>query len=292
MGYRYAPFVAGWWRGLPHNRLQYLKSVVDLLRSVAANRYTIWQMTKREVVGRYRGSALGLVWSLITPLIMLVVYTFVFSVVFKARWGISSEESQADYAVLLFCGLILFNFFSECANRAPMLIASTVIYVKKIVFPLEIFAIVAALSALFHMLVSLGVLLAVELVLFHGLPWTIILFPLLLVPLLLATLGVSWVLAVIGVYLRDIIPVVALGTSVLMFASPLFFPISALPGRVQTLLWLNPFTFLFESARDVLVFGRVPDPLILAGFWIGGALIALLGFRWFQHARQGFADVV
>ena len=159
-----------------------------LMRGMWRSRDLVWQMTKREVIGRYRGSVLGLLWSFFNPILMLTIYTFVFSVVFKARWG-SGGESRFEFALILFAGLIVFNLFAECVNRAPSLIVGNVNYVKKVVFPLEILPLVTMGAALFHCAISLGVLIVFYGLLSGSLPWTIVFAPVVVTPLLLVTLG-------------------------------------------------------------------------------------------------------
>jgi lipopolysaccharide transport system permease protein len=249
-------------------------------------------MTRREVVGRYRGSALGLAWSFFNPILMLVIYTFVFSTVFKARWGVGGGESKGNFAIILFVGMIVHGLFAECINRAPQLIISNVNYVKKVVFPLEILPWVAMGSALFHASISLVVLLTVQLILNFWLPWTAILFPLIMLPLVFATMGFAWFLAATGVFVRDIAQTTGIFTSVLLFISPVFYPISALPQKFQIILLLNPLTFIIEEARKVLIGGKLPDLAGLGLYCMISLLIAWAGFWWFQKTRRGFADVL
>ncbi|MDQ3160866.1 MAG: ABC transporter permease, partial [Pseudomonadota bacterium] len=177
---------------------------VKLFSSVRNNRKLIGQMAKREIVGRYRGSFIGLAWSFFNPLLMLLIYSFVFSVVFKARWGVEGHDSKADFAIILFVGLLVHGMFAESVNRSPSLILSNVSYVKKVVFPLEILPWVAVASALFHTAISTVVLILVQLVVNHHLPWTATLFPFVLIPLVFTTIGFSYFLSALGVYLRDI----------------------------------------------------------------------------------------
>jgi lipopolysaccharide transport system permease protein len=164
----------------------------EMAASLWRNRDLITALTKREVIGRYRGSVMGIAWSFFNPLLMLVIYTFVFSVVFKARWGVGGEESKTDFAIILFVGMIVHGLFAECVNRAPALILSNVNYVKKVIFPLEILPWVAFGSALFHTVISIGVLLLAQLLISHQLPWTVILFPLVLLPLIFISMGFAW----------------------------------------------------------------------------------------------------
>lgn len=251
-----------------------------------------WQMVKREVVGRYRGSIMGLAWSFFNPLLMLTIYTFVFTVIFKARWGESPSGGKANFAILMFAGLIVYSLFAECVNRAPSLILANVNYVKKVIFPLEILPCVAFGSALFHALISLIVLILAQLLFLHRLPWTFILFPVVLLPLVFITLGVTWFLASLGVYLRDVAHVVLVLTSVLLYMSPIFYPISALPSHYRRLLELNPLTYIIAEARNTLIYGRAPDWSLWLVMTVIGLFVAYVGFVWFQKTRKGFSDVL
>lgn len=270
---------------------RYPATPAEMFASLWRNRSLIGVSTRREVLGRYRGSAFGLLWSFFNPLFMLAVYTVVFSVVFKARWNTGSD-SKTEFALVLFAGLIVFNLFSECISRAPGIILGNANYVKKVVFPLEILPVVTLLSALFHGLISLGVWLLAYLV-FFGLPHATVLYlPLVIVPLFLLIMGLSWALSSLGVYLRDVSQFIGIVTTVLMFLSPIFYPASALPENYRRLLYLNPLTAVIEQTRDVLFWGKNPDFSMLSIYWLVSALVAWLGFAWFQKTRKGFADVL
>lgn len=270
---------------------EYSAAPKEMLASLWRNRSLILALAKREVLGRYRGSAMGLLWSFFNPLFMLSVYTFVFSVVFRARWNTGSD-SKTEFALVLFAGLIVFNLFAECINRAPGVIISNVNYVKKVVFPLEVLPFVTLVSGLFHAAISLGVWLLAY-ILFFGIPHATVLFlPLILMPLLLLVMGLSWTLASLGVYVRDVTQFITILTTVLMFVSPIFYPASALPDAYRSVLYLNPLTTVIEQLRAVLYFGRSPDFVLLAIYCGAALLIASLGFAWFQKTRKGFADVL
>ena len=264
---------------------------ISLVNSLWKNRSLISQMTTREVIWRYRGSVMGLAWSFFNPILMLAVYTFVFSEIFKARWA-GVETGKGGFAVLLFVGMIVHGLFAECANRAPSLVMSHSNYVKKVVFPLEILPVITLGSALFHSCISLVVLLAAQLLIMGQLYWTALLFPLILVPLVLATLGISWLLASLGVYLRDVGHVITVLTTVLLFLSPVLYPIAALPEVYRPWLQLNPLTYIIEESRSVLLFGHLPDWTSLGVAIIVGAVVASIGFWFFQKTRKGFADVI
>ena len=272
--------------------IKHSTSPMGIFTSFWRNRGLIWQMSKREVVGRYRGSVMGIAWSFFNPVLMLTIYTFVFSVVFKARWGISGGESKSEFAVILFAGMIIHGLFAECVNRAPGLILSNVNYVKKVIFPLEILPWVALGSALFHSFVSIVVLLGAYLILNAHIPWTAILFPLLILPLILVTMGFAWFLAAMGVFLRDVGQTTGILTTVMLFLSPVFYPLSNLPEVYRNLLLINPLTFIIQQAREVLIWGRLPDWFGLAVYCFASVVIAWSGFWWFQRSRKGFADVL
>lgn len=264
----------------------------ELIASLWRNRGLVRNLVHREVVGRYKGSMLGILWSLVTPVFMLAVYTFIFSVVFKARWGPGGNDSNTEFALILFSGLLVFNLFAECINRAPNIVLVNVNYVKKVVFPLEILPWVCMGSALFHFTVSFIVWLVAYVLLVGMPPWTIVISPIIIAPFVLFVMGLSWGLASLGVYLRDVGQVISIAVQVLMFLTPIFYPVSALPDRFQTLMLLNPLTMPIEMLRDVMYWGELPNiHLLMLGFGVS-IVVAALGFAWFQKTRKGFADVL
>lgn len=263
----------------------------SLISSIRMHRQMIVQMTRREVIGRYQGSILGLAWSFFHPVLLLMVYTFVFSVIFKARW-VDDGNTNAEYALILFVGLIAHGFFAEVANRAPVLILGNANYVKKVVFPLEILPVVSLLAALFHVVISTLVLLVALAVVNEGVNWTVLLFPVVFLPLAILALGISWGLASLGVYVRDVGQAVGIVTMLMLFLAPVVYPVTAVPPQFRNYLLANPLTFIIEQSREVLVWGRVPDLTGLVIFTGVAMLIAWAGFSWFQKTRKGFADVL
>lgn len=269
----------------------YPATPVEMIAGLWRHKELIYVSAKREVLGRYRGSLLGLLWSFFNPLFMLAVYTFVFSEVFKARWN-AANDSKVEFALVLFAGLLVFNLFAECFNRAPGLVLGNPNYVKKVVFPLEILPFVVLLSALYHAAISLGVWLSAY-VLLIGMPHaTIFYLPLIVIPFLMFVMGLSWALASLGVFLRDVSQITSVLTSVLLFLSPIFFPITAIPEAYRHLLYFNPLTGVIEQVRAVLYWGTAPDFRLVAMYWVAGICVAWLGFAWFQKTRKGFADVL
>lgn len=253
------------------------------------NRSLLARLTRREIEARYRGSMLGLAWAVATPLLTLAAYTFVFSIVLKVRWG---SVDRGQFALILFAGLLTYGIFSECVNRAPGLILQHHSYVKKFVFPLEILPWVALLGALFNAVVGSAVLLAGYLIVNGSPPLAGLLVPPLLLPLCLLTLGIAWLLASMGVFLRDLGQVVPVLTMVLLFLSPVFFPLSAVPEPHRTLMTFNPVTVAVESVRAVLFFGESPDWRQWSVSLALSSLVCWLGFAWFVNTRKGFADVL
>jgi len=254
-------------------------------------RALITRLAKREIDARYRGSILGVIWAFVVPLLMLGVYTFIFSIVFRIRWDVPMEEKGA-FALLLFSGLIIFNLFSECVTRAPGLMLENVSYIKKVVFPLEIMPWVSMQVALFNAAVSLGILLVFYLVV-HGLPpATVLLLPVVVFPLVLLILGLGWFLASVGVFLRDIKPFVGVLTTMMMFLSPIFYPLSAIPEAYRGLIQLNPLTLVLNSSKSVMFWGQMPHWINWVLYAVVSWVVGWLGFVWFQKTRKGFADVV
>lgn len=266
------------------------RPLAGFFRSPIQHRQLIFKLIQREIVGRYRGSFAGLAWSFLTPLIMLVLYTFVFSVVFKAKW--KDFDTSGGFALILFSGLIVHGVVAECINRSPSLITSNVNYVKKVVFPLEIYAWVTVGSAVFHAFVSWIVLTVAQICMGVALPWTAILFPLVMLPLLVGCLGVSWFLAALGVYFRDVIQITGTLATLLLFLSPVFYSLDSIPEKYRPLIQANPLTGVLEQARKVLMFGEVPSATYFVTSMAIAIVIAIAGYFFFQRSRDGFADVI
>jgi lipopolysaccharide transport system permease protein len=262
-----------------------------LITGIFRNRDLLWELVKRDFVGRYKGSIMGVVWSLFNPLLMLAIYATVFSVAFNARWG-TGEESKVAFALVLFSGMIVHSFFAECLNRAPSLIVSHPNYVKKVVFPLDLLPCMALCSALLHFFVSFGVLLLFCVVAGVPIHSGVVLMPTILLPLVLLTLGLSWMLASLGVYLRDLSQVIAMISSIALFMAPVFYPIENLPEAYRRYIYWNPITLPIIQLRDAMLWNK---PLEWSGWLISliiGTAVCFIGYWWFQKSRRGFADVI
>lgn len=260
-------------------------------QSAWTNRALILRLATRDILARYRASVLGIAWSVIVPLVMLAVYTFVFSGIFRMRWA-TSDNSKVHFAVVLFCGLLVFNFYSECMTRAPSLILSHKTYVKKVVFPLEVLPWISALKALFNTLIGTAILL-IFYVCTNGLPsWEILLAPLVLAPFVLSVIGVSLFLSSLGVYIRDIQQIIGVVVTVSMFMSPIFYPLEAVPPSYREIIQLSPLAIAIQQARAILFTGTLPSFASWALALLGSWFVLWLGFLWFSKTRKGFADVI
>ncbi|WP_395116512.1 ABC transporter permease [Rhodanobacter sp. FW102-FHT14D06] len=255
------------------------------------NKSLTWELAKREVLGRYRGASFGMAWSVISPFLMLAVYAFAFGTVMKSRWPQQSGGDHA-YAVILFVGLIVHGFLAECLTRAPTLIVGNTNFVKRVVFPIDILPWPMMFSVLFHALINAVVLAVLILVLEHQLHLTMLLLPLIFVPLILLAMGLSWFLASLGVYIRDINQVMPVVATALLFLSSAIIPVSVLPPSLQTVFHLNPLTFFIDQARVVVLAGGWPNWGVLSLATMGGFLVAWLGHAWFMVTQRGFADVL
>jgi lipopolysaccharide transport system permease protein len=255
-------------------------------------RYLLWQVTQREVAARYRGSWLGPLWALLTPLLMLGVYTFVFAVVLEVRWGPAESANRVDFALALFAGLTAFQLFAETIGTAPGIILANRNYVKRVVFPLEILPLARFLANLVQAGVGFLVLLIGLLLLRGGPPWTFVLLPLVLVPLCLLSIGCAWFLSSLGVFIRDIGQLVGLITTALLFMSAIFYPLSRLSPQLQSVLCLNPLVPIIEDVRRVTLRGALPNWSVWCVVTLAGAMVAAAGLGWFMKSKNAFADVL
>ncbi len=264
----------------------------QVLRQSWLQRPLFLKLLLRDFAERYRGSYLGVLWSFVLPLLSLLVFTVFFGVIFKMRWAGLASDSLSDLGLVLFVGMALYNFFAECLSRAPGLILAHQNYVKNVIFPLEMLPAVMVTSALLTLVATLLVILLLQVVWGAGLAWTVLWLPVMVLPLVLFVLGLSWFLAALGVYIRDIQQLIVPLVQLMMFLSPVFYPIGALPEAMRPWLNLNPLAVVIEQARAIILFGQPPAwiPYMLC---LGlGLATALLGAWWFARTRKGFADVL
>lgn len=254
------------------------------------HRNLVLELTKREFSGRYQGSFGGIVWSFAQPLFLLTVYTIAFGVILKARWGFSG--STADYALMLFAGLIVFNAFSEVLSRSPTLVTGNQNFVKKVVFPLEFLPIITVATALIHAFIGIAVWLLGYTLLVGAPKATVILFPLILICFIPVLLGLGWLLSSMGVVIRDISQLTGTLSHTLLFLTPIFYSIEAAPPMLQNLLMINPLTFVVEQFRLVLFYGQIPALKGLVVYFALASLFAWGSLVLFRRLRPGFADMV
>ena len=251
----------------------------------------LWQFARREISGRYRASLLGFGWAVLNPLLLLAIYTFVFSVVFRMRWD-GPIADRTGFALIIYAGMIVHGFFAECMTRSPTLIVDNRNLVKRVVFPLQLLPWSALVVAAFHFAVGIALIAVAVLVKTGGLPAAAISLPIIVVPLALFALGFTFAFAALGVYLRDLTQLVGFFALTLLFVSPVFYPVSAVPEGWRWVIAINPIATFIELVRGALIYGTWPAAGTLALVWALGLATAWLGFYWFQRTRRGFADVL
>lgn len=261
------------------------------LRVLRDHGYLIWALTKRDIEGRVRGTVLGLVWLVAGPLFMLTIYTMVFGLILNSRWQ-AQVDQEFLFPLIYFSGLILFNVFFDCISRAPNLMRDNQAFITKIVFPVEVFVFAQVGSAVIRLGIGLVLLTLFQLVLVGQPPLSAVVYPVLLLGLLFYALGLTLALAGLAVFFRDIQQLMQPMSTVLMFLSPLFYPLSAVPEGLRSFVLLNPLAYPMEVTRNALFFGQWPSMLGVAVYLGIGWLVVVLGHRLFMALRPGFADVV
>jgi lipopolysaccharide transport system permease protein len=263
-----------------------------LVRGLMRHRELLFQLTRREILGRYRGSYLGVAWALLTPLASLAVYTFVFSYVFDARWTTASgEPGLAGFAVILFTGIVTYNVFSESLVNSPYAVTKNPNYVTKVVFPLEILPVALVGAAVFHSFIGMAII-VLALLMQGALSVTILYLPLVYLPLVAFTAGTCWAAAALGVFLRDIGHMAGVAVQLLFFLTPILYPVSALPEAAQPWMRLNPLATIVENFRRVVLWGQPPDWGWYALSLLGSIVVMLAGYACFTALRRAFADVI
>lgn len=262
-----------------------------MIKTIKNNRYLLWQLAKKDIEQRYKGSVLGMLWSIIVPILMLIIYTFVFSEIFQAKWNIDTSDKY-EFALVLFCGLTAFNMVSEVMNRSATLIAANTNYVKKVIFPLELLPMVITFSALFNCVISYLILIAAKLILYRNVSVTLYQSLLVFVPLIVISVGVGYILSAISVYLKDIGNVISVLVMVLMYMSPVFFPLTSVPEKYRGICMANPMTYIIENFRNTMLYG-----LNINWYFFGMSIIIAMafygiGYVVFMRTKEGFADVL
>jgi lipopolysaccharide transport system permease protein len=262
----------------------------SLLGRIWVRRDVFWELLKRDIASRYSGSFLGLLWSFFNPLLMLGVYTLAFREFLGMRWP--NLAGGADFSLMIFSGMIVHSLMAECLTRGPTVIVSQSNLVKRVVFPLVLLPCVTVVSALFNTLLSMAVMLGFVLLSQHSLHASVLYLPLVFAPYVLLLCGVCWLMASLGVFIRDIAQVAGVISAILMFLSPVFYPATNLHEPYRSWINWNPLTLIIEQTRGVVLFGHAPDWRALGVYTLVAVAVMLLGYAWFQRTRDGFADVL
>ena len=263
--------------------------------AIARNIEVTKQLTTRDIGAKYKGSKLGMIWTVLNPLIMLSVYTVVFSEIFQAKWGeglMNGETSRLVFALNLFCGLTVFNIFSESIGKSAILIVNNPNFVKKIRFPLHTLGTMTVLSAIYNAMNNL-VIIGMTLLITKGHIYaTMLLIPVIWLPLTLFCMGLTWIFSVMGVYIRDINQILSALISCMMFLSPIFYPASALPVGLQWMVQINPLARTIEQTRQVILIGGMPD---VGGFIVPTMLSILwceMCYRILEYTQRDLSDIL
>ncbi len=263
-------------------------------RTLQKNRYFFQQITARNIQNKFKGSYLGAIWLVILPLLMLTIYSFVFCVIFKNRWGMvmESKDSKLMYALMLFCGMAVYNIFSESVSGGVSSISDRVNFVKKITAPLELLPLASVASAAIISLLWFSILSCGVFFVLGTLPATIAYFPLLLLPVVLFSSGFAWLVASLGVYIRDLGQLIPILLQIFFFLTPIFYSQDMLPEPYRTMMNYNPLAIMIEHARMIFIRGKLPPENEILGLFILSYLIFELGYLWFMKTKRGFSDVL
>lgn len=272
--------------------LKLINPIPDV-KLVLDNLFLLSQLVRRNFEARFKGSYLGLVWSFVQPLMMLSVYTFVFTYILKAKFGVRIEDGRAGaFSLIMFCGMAVFNTFSDTVSSCSTIIISNSNLVKKVVFPLVLLPLSQAMVCFIFGLIWFFLLLFGVIFILHSLSWTALLLPVMLVPLFLFSAGCGFIVAAFGVYIRDLPYIVGVILQVLFFMTPIFYSVKIVPERFQLFLYLNPLCEMVEQTRVVFLYGDLPNWYYVAILWVGSLLVFHWGFLLFRKLKKGFADVL
>lgn len=263
----------------------------DPLASLWRHRQLYRRLLNRDILATVRGSVLGLAWVVLIPLILVTIYTFIFGVVLSSTWS-APTSTPLEVPLIFFAGLGLFGFFMEVISRSPAAVRDNDVYVKKVVFPLDMLAWVLVGTSLFKYLINFALLLFFLLLLTGGIPAKVLLVPVLLLPFLIMTLGIAWMFAAIGTYVRDLTHFIQALGPIILFGSPVFYAVQQVPESFRWIYMLNPLSFILESLRSLLFFDTMFSFLGLAVYTLVAIIVYATGFAFFQRLRPGFADVV
>lgn len=259
------------------------------MKVILKNPRLVFNLSKRDIESKYKGTNLGIIWALLNPIIMLSIYSFIFGFVFKAKWGVNTD---GNYTLIMFTGLLVHAFMAECIGKATTIYVNNVSYVKKVLFPLEALCWVTVLGALFQLVMGC-VVYAVFCVISHqSVGFLALLFPIILAPLIFIAYSISLFLSSLGVYVRDMGQIIAVFIAIMLFMSPVFYPITAVPPEYRLFIYLNPITFIVESLRSVILFNKMFDLKGYLIYWGISIVMYFAAVSWFNKVKKGFSDVL
>ncbi len=256
------------------------------------HRELLWQFSLREVELRHKGSHLGLIWSVLNPLLMLSLYVFVFGYIFGGRFGILPNETRIEYALGVFLGLSIFQYLAETISLSPNLVVINPNFVKKVVFPLEILPASAVNAATFHLMISLGLALLGVMLFGPGLSAGVLWLPVILLPIAMLALGLAWSVAALGVFLRDLTQVMQFLSMSLMYASAIFYSSHKIPATIWVALRFNPLLIAIEETRNAVLWGQAVNLKHIAFLYVTGLAACSFGYFVFRRLKPAFADVI
>jgi lipopolysaccharide transport system permease protein len=258
--------------------------------NVFLNRHLLKTLVVRDIHAKYRETIFGYWWLVIYPVLMLSTYSFIFGGIFQSRW--LNQGGMSDFVAMLYCGLIIFGIFSDAITRSTTIIRSQANFVKKIIFPLEILPLVIVGSAVYSALVSLGLLVLLLLVTKFSIPLTAVFIPLIFIPFIILVAGLTWLLASLGVFFPDMTQLVSVSTTILLFLSPVFFPLESVPALIEPFMMFNPLTFPIVELRNILLLAQQPDWYGIFIYSVVALVVASVGLWLFQNTRSAFSDVI
>jgi len=266
------------------------KAFVLPARSLWSNRKLMGSMVRRDILSRYRGSFGGTLWTFLNPLLLMATYFFVFGVVLRTRFG--TDTSRTGFVLYFLAGMLPWLAFSEAVGRAPYVILEYRTFVKKVVFPLETLPINLVISGAVTEAIGLVIFMIGLLAARGTIPASVLWLPLLLIPQILFTAGLAWILAATGVYVRDLGQVTGYVLTLWFFLTPICYPESSLPAEAIPILRFNPLFVLVRAYRAVFLENQAPSMRGMMGLWIVGLAVAVIGYAWFHRLRKSFADVI
>jgi len=255
------------------------------------HRELIFQLTRMRILQQYKGSYLGLFWSVLKPLSMMLVYTFVFSVIINAKWHGGASGTHSEFAITLFTGYIAFNIFSESVQAAPSLVLNNPSYVKKVIFPIEVLPVISTFAVVVDSFFSMVILLLGTIFILDTFPWTLVFLPAIYVPLILLSLGFSWFLASLGVFFKDLQHLVFILIQMLFFLTPLFYSLSAVPEAYRKFYIMNPLAAIVNHFRMVILWGEIPPLHEYVSLTLICLVICFAGYRVFARNRTLLSDM-